>query len=381
MINIFCLFISFYFFLAVGAFSFADQPIPTPDGRSSSYSDTLKSLVEQSRNNVKQIHDEAEEKAAAKRNHMRQEKSQTYYNQGLTLAEQGKLKEARVYFQKAVQITSNPEMDKYIGEAKDVEHHEEAHALYANAVAFYNEKKYDVAKDLFTKVGHLVVDYKATSSYLKLIDQDMNKWEEGQKKILKKNEEELKRQREILEAEKKRFDEDKRRLEEELKEQHLKEEQKRHQEEIDHRTQLKTQGREEQQKLREEKEAARQKAIEDKNKIRQEEENLKKKQKDEAREEQQKRRKEREAARQKAIDEDKKLRQAPPVPVKVDPQEEARKLKKEELAKARQEREKVIEEEKKHRQEQEDLKKKQAAARQQAIEEEKKHRQEQEELK
>src|SRR5258708_32199076 len=50
---------------------------------------------------------------------------------------------------------------------------EDVEAAYKEAVDLYKQKKYHPAKDAFEHVDEIAPDYRATSSYLKIVDQDI----------------------------------------------------------------------------------------------------------------------------------------------------------------------------------------------------------------
>ncbi len=157
----------------------------------------LKKLIIKSRENIKRVNDKIKEQAVIKRNQKREERAREYYERGLQLTDEGKFDEAREYFEKAVRITDHPEMTGYIKESERrlklqeqaIQHQsaaalkqeqqeihskvEDAETAYREAVALYREKKYKEAKDHFDHVEELVPDYKAVSSYLRIIDQDI----------------------------------------------------------------------------------------------------------------------------------------------------------------------------------------------------------------
>jgi len=213
--------LSAIFFSAV-VISFADQSNPSPDGKSSadstsgatvqvpalpvgasaadaqpSYLYDLKKLIEKSRDNIKQVNQKIKEQAVLKRNQKREERAREYYEKGLALTSEGKLQEAREYFEKAIRITEHPEMAGYIKESQrrlrkqeealssqekqrnnqikqdQVVRKEDVESSYREAVDLYKQKKFHPAKDAFEHVDEISPDYRATSSYLKIIDQDI----------------------------------------------------------------------------------------------------------------------------------------------------------------------------------------------------------------
>jgi TolA-binding protein len=163
----------------------------------SSYLYDLRKLIAKSREIIKEVNEKIKEQAVLKRNQAREERSRQYYEKGVELTNEGKLDEARDYFEKAILITEHPEMAGYIKEsqrrlrkqqsalqAQERVHYkqikedernrrEDVEAAYKEAVDLYKKKKYHPAKDAFDHVDQLSPDYRATSSYLKIIDQDI----------------------------------------------------------------------------------------------------------------------------------------------------------------------------------------------------------------
>jgi len=226
MIRIFRLYILFSLFLAAGGFVFADTPTsslddkpsvdaaavvdnsssssvavvaPTPSSNDAqaSYLYDLKRLIAKSRENIKRVNEKIKEQAVLKRNQKREERAREYYEKGVALTDEGKLNEAREYFEKAIRITEHPEMSGYIresqvrlkkqeealrrqenqrtGQIKEDEssRKREVEEAYKEAVALYKQKKFHPAKDAFQHVEEIAPDYRATTSYLKIIDEDI----------------------------------------------------------------------------------------------------------------------------------------------------------------------------------------------------------------
>ncbi len=217
-----CLYILLAFFSTAGGFAFADGPNSALDDKPSvdtaavsgaqipavpsdaaaadthtNYLYDLKKLIEKSRENIKEVNQKIKEQAVLKRNQKREERAREYYEKGAELTNEGKLDEARDYFEKAIRITEHPEMAGYIKEsqrrlkkqenalqAQEREHYNQikkdestrkvdVEAAYKEAVDFYKQKKYHPAKDAFEHVDEIAPDYRATGSYLKMIDQDI----------------------------------------------------------------------------------------------------------------------------------------------------------------------------------------------------------------
>jgi len=172
-------------------------PADTNSDTHTSYLYDLKKLIEKSRENIKEVNEKIKEQAVLKRNQKREERAHEYYEKGIQLTNEGKLDEARDYFEKAIRITEHPEMVGYIKEsqrrlrkqeaalhAQEREHYnqikqdetvrkEDVETAYKEAVDLYKQKKYHPAKDAFEHVDEIAPDYRATDSYLKIIDQDI----------------------------------------------------------------------------------------------------------------------------------------------------------------------------------------------------------------
>ena len=222
MNKIFRLYILLILFFSAGVFAFADQPNSSLDDKPSvdtaasagvqvpvapadinaadthaSYLYDLRKLIAKSRENIKEVNEKIKEQAVLKRNQKREERARQYYEKGMALTNDGKLDEAREYFEKAISITEHPEMSGYIKESQrrlkrqeDALHSqqrerynqikqdessrkEDVEAAYKEAVDLYKQRKYHPAKDAFEHVDEIAPDYRATSSYLKILDQDI----------------------------------------------------------------------------------------------------------------------------------------------------------------------------------------------------------------
>lgn len=200
----------------------AEKETLPPEG-TSSYVYDLKKLIIKSRENIKRVNEKIKDQSVIKRNQKREERAREYYEHGLKLQEDGKFDEAREYFEKAIRITEHPEMVKYIDQSAhklksqenalkrqekqllrlDAQDRQErlgeASNAYVQAVAFFKEKKYKEAKDMFLHVTELADNYKGTQSYLRIIDQNII---EKEASISKSDKKEIERQE--IEAEKSR---------------------------------------------------------------------------------------------------------------------------------------------------------------------------------
>lgn len=84
------------------------------DDGSDGYTLSLKELIRQSQENIEKVDAEIENQKIAKENEEREALARAYFEKGNTLYKQGKLKEARDQWQKALDLTNHPEMKDYI---------------------------------------------------------------------------------------------------------------------------------------------------------------------------------------------------------------------------------------------------------------------------
>jgi TolA-binding protein len=211
--------------VAANAATVAASPaVPAADATSdeqSSYVYDLKKLIEKSKDNIKRVNEKIQEQAIYKRNQQREEKSREYYERAIQLFEEGKPDEAREYWEKSIKITEHPEMKNYIKgsekrfklqasalkkeergrQTRSVEEqkirNQQVEEDYTTAVALYKQKKYKPAREEFILVEQLIPEYKATRSYLKLLDQNIAVEDQEDKKNQQK---EIAHQQEEAEA-------------------------------------------------------------------------------------------------------------------------------------------------------------------------------------
>jgi tetratricopeptide (TPR) repeat protein len=170
---------------------------PASEEPQPSYVYDLKSLIEKSKNNIKRVNEKIKEQAIYKRNLQREEKAREYYDRAMLLFEEGKVDEARELFEKSIRITENPEMKGYIkvsekkfksqaaamrkeGQervsltiAQERERQQQVQDAYEKGVTLYKRQNYKAAKDEFMLVEQLIPEFKATRSYLKLLEEKM----------------------------------------------------------------------------------------------------------------------------------------------------------------------------------------------------------------
>lgn len=80
------------------------------------YTYDLKSLIETAQRNIKKVDDEIMRQEIDKRNEEREAQVVSYFERGNQLYKEGKLKEAKSEWEKAVNISKDPEMKDYIEE-------------------------------------------------------------------------------------------------------------------------------------------------------------------------------------------------------------------------------------------------------------------------
>lgn len=195
-----------------------ELPKPDPQEKESSYVYDLKSLIEKSKSNIKRVNERIKEQAVYKRNQEREQKAREYYDQGMALMEEGKTNEATEFFEKSIRITEHAEMKDYIkvseqkfkSQAKAMrkeererlsreaaaerEHQQRVKSAYEKAVALYKQRDYKAARDEFQGVEQLMPEFKATRSYLKLLEEKIAAQDKDE--ILKQKKEISKQQNE-----------------------------------------------------------------------------------------------------------------------------------------------------------------------------------------
>lgn len=82
------------------------------------YSKAIEQLAEQSRDEANRLDEQIKEQANLKRDQFREEYAKDCYQKGLVLTEQGRFAEARIYFNKAIQVTQRTEMAQNIKEGE-----------------------------------------------------------------------------------------------------------------------------------------------------------------------------------------------------------------------------------------------------------------------
>lgn len=228
-------FLAIAFLLTFAISVFAQKP-RTERG----YTYNLKQLIEQAEENIEKVDKQLEKREIRKRNEEREAKVREHFEKGNSLYKEGKLKEARQEWQKALEISKTPELEGYIRESvrrakekissllseahslyqekaytqaqekyqevltRDSENRtalryleiipekieeakreekiarltQEAKPIYQEALRFYRQKEYAKAKEKFQKVHNIYPEYEKASYYLERIDQDIQRQKE-----------------------------------------------------------------------------------------------------------------------------------------------------------------------------------------------------------
>ncbi|MCK4946873.1 MAG: hypothetical protein KAS46_00720, partial [Candidatus Aureabacteria bacterium] len=81
------------------------------------YTLNLKQLIKETEKNIKKVENEIEEGKINDRNRKREDEVKKHFEKGNILHKEGKLKEAKKEWQKALKISKDPEMKGYIKES------------------------------------------------------------------------------------------------------------------------------------------------------------------------------------------------------------------------------------------------------------------------
>ncbi|NQU73233.1 MAG: tetratricopeptide repeat protein, partial [Candidatus Omnitrophica bacterium] len=202
------------------AFSEKARYQKTPKVRGYTYN--LKRLLITMEEKVKTIDEEIKERAVRGRNEEREARVIECFERANALYEKGRLQEAKKEMQKALKVSRDPEMKRYIKEsekrlkeqecARKKEEHEkqkrvkaaqkekerqlndQAKIFYDQASILYGDRNYEQAQVKFEQASRIVPHYLKTDYYLRLIPKDIQRETERIEK---------KRQIEIAEKQKK----------------------------------------------------------------------------------------------------------------------------------------------------------------------------------
>jgi len=155
-----------------------------------SYTYNLKRLLEQIEENIKKVNEKIKEAEIRKRNEEREAKIREHFERGNALYKEGKLKEAKREWQRALEISEDPEMRDYIREAEKRAREEElarkkeekerqrrlrkqAEFKYREAYSLYKSKNYQKALIKFKELDEFYPDYKRTRHYIQRIPEQI----------------------------------------------------------------------------------------------------------------------------------------------------------------------------------------------------------------
>ncbi len=170
------------------------------------YTYNIKQLLEEIEQNLQKVDDEIKEAEIRKRNEEREAKVIEYFERGNAFYKEGKLKEAKKEWQRALEISKDPEMKDYIREAekrareeelarkkeekerqrrleaeqkeKERRLNEQAKVFYEEAISLYKSKNYEQAQVKFEQASQIVPHYLKTDYYLHRIPEDIQREKE-----------------------------------------------------------------------------------------------------------------------------------------------------------------------------------------------------------
>jgi tetratricopeptide (TPR) repeat protein len=202
-------------FLLLQADSFAQQPTSNEEKvryqtrpEIKGYTYNLKRLLEKIEENIKKVDEEIEKVEIRRRNEEREAKVREHFERGNTLYREGKLKEAKGEWLRALEITKDPEMKEYIRKAEKRAKEEElarkkeekerqrrlaaerkekerrlnkqAESKYKEALSLYRDKDYQKAQELFKELDEFYPNYKNTRDYIQRIPEKIQEKERKQ---------------------------------------------------------------------------------------------------------------------------------------------------------------------------------------------------------
>jgi len=215
----------------------------TPEMKGYNYN--LKELLKEVEQNLKEVDKKLKEEEVKKLNEQREVEIRKYFEKGNQLYKQGDLKGAKQQWQKALEISKDPQMRNYIKEAESKARAEDlarkkeeqerqkrieaeaktkqqqlkaqAKIVYDEAVSLYKSRNYQQAQVKFEQAAQIFPHYSKTDSYLNRIPQDIQKEKERlaieekrQEEIARKNkEQELQKQLKAEAKEKERVEKEK----------------------------------------------------------------------------------------------------------------------------------------------------------------------------
>ena len=176
----------------------------TPEMKGYTYN--IKRLLEEIEENLQKVDGEIEETEVRKRNEEREAKVLEHFERGNILYKEGKLKEAKKEWRKALKISKDSEMKDYIKESekrlkkqelarkkeekerqrrleaerkeKERRLNKQAKVFYDQALSLYKSKNYDQARVKFEQAAQVVAHYAKTDYYLRRIPEDIQREKE-----------------------------------------------------------------------------------------------------------------------------------------------------------------------------------------------------------
>ena len=106
-------FVTVIFLLTSGIPAFAEEP-----KQDKGYTYNLKQLMEQTEKNIEKVDEKLKEQEIEKENQKRETEAREHFEKGNTLYEGGKLKEAKKEWQRALEITKDPQMKDYVRDSE-----------------------------------------------------------------------------------------------------------------------------------------------------------------------------------------------------------------------------------------------------------------------
>jgi len=173
------------------------------------YTYNLEELSKKAEKNIKKVNKKLEERKEEERNKERELEAREHFEKGNALYDRNKFQEAKKEWQKALSITKDPKMQKYIKKSKKKAKKEmrtrkeeekkerkrsakkkkekkhqlkkEIRRLEKGAKSLYSDKKYNEATVEFKEVLNLDPKNKTALRYLKLIPEKIRKTKERRK--------------------------------------------------------------------------------------------------------------------------------------------------------------------------------------------------------
>lgn len=160
------------------------------------YHYTLKELIEHAKKNIEKVEKEMELQKKEQENRERELKARQSFEEGNALYDAGQHKEAVSAWQKALEITHDPKMKKYVNQERQRKERyfreekrksneekqkklSQARTLYLEAIYFYKKGKYTFSQAKFEKLEELIPNYGQTKLYLQAIPEQQTKQQQS----------------------------------------------------------------------------------------------------------------------------------------------------------------------------------------------------------